>query len=163
MMSTSRAFRILISAAIMNLCIISFFSFCKSNLGGRTSATIAAMPITTPASSVISSSIFAIPEYFWYELGSKGLNNQSRKWIDACLEKNPTYTPGLLIDVAGDITVKELLRTDLKLWKPTCFPNTYFKSRLFAISHRLCSRRDMERSRSLVRRCTYSRLNTQVI
>jgi alpha 1,6-mannosyltransferase len=48
-----------------------------------------------------------IPKKIWYKLGPKGLNDETRNWIDSCLEKNPEYQHEFLTDETGDAFVKK--------------------------------------------------------
>ncbi|TVY73344.1 Initiation-specific alpha-1,6-mannosyltransferase [Lachnellula suecica] len=48
-----------------------------------------------------------IPKKLWYKLGPKGLSDQSRAWIDTCLERNPDYQHEFLTDESADVYVRK--------------------------------------------------------
>jgi alpha 1,6-mannosyltransferase len=68
------------------------------------SRTTTSAPETTPTPTP---SPTGIPEKIWYKLGPRGLTQQTREWIDTCLNKNPTYKSEFMTDALGDTYVKE--------------------------------------------------------
>jgi alpha 1,6-mannosyltransferase len=48
-----------------------------------------------------------IPEKIWYKVGPKGINNETREWMNTCLEKNPTFQHQILTDSSADTYVIE--------------------------------------------------------
>lgn len=42
-----------------------------------------------------------IPKKIWYKLGPKGLNDDTKKWIDSCIAANPEYQPTFMTDEAS--------------------------------------------------------------
>ena len=47
----------------------------------------------------------SIPEKIWYKVGPKGINNETREWMNTCLEKNPTFEHQILTDSSADAYV----------------------------------------------------------
>jgi alpha 1,6-mannosyltransferase len=60
---------------------------------------ITILPSKPPATTV--------PEKIWYKLGPKGLSDESRDWINTCLQKSPTYEHEFLTDDSADAYVKK--------------------------------------------------------
>lgn len=48
-----------------------------------------------------------ITEKIWYKAGPKGINNETRAWMNTCLEKNPTFEHQILTDSSADTYVIE--------------------------------------------------------
>jgi alpha 1,6-mannosyltransferase len=71
------------------------------------------IPIPAPSSQTTASSpkatpsATAFPEKIWYKLGPRGVTEQARKWIDSCLDINPTHKSKFMTDLSGDAYVKE--------------------------------------------------------
>lgn len=65
-----------------------------------------AVTITTTSTTPPLPSATGIPEKLWYKLGPKGLSEDSRKFIEDCLTKNPTYRFEFMTDDTSDLYVK---------------------------------------------------------
>ncbi|KAJ4385394.1 hypothetical protein N0V93_009822 [Gnomoniopsis smithogilvyi] len=52
-----------------------------------------------------------IPEILWYKIGPKGINDQLRRYIDACITQNPTFQYEFLTDDSGDQFVRDHFAT----------------------------------------------------
>ncbi|KAK8044344.1 glycosyltransferase family 32 protein [Apiospora rasikravindrae] len=46
-----------------------------------------------------------IPKQIWFKLGPKGLNDNTRKWTETCIQQNPEYEPRYLTDAEADALV----------------------------------------------------------
>lgn len=55
--------------------------------------------------AVGSSPATLIPEKLWYKVGPRGINNETREWINTCLEQNPTFEHQIMTDSSGDAFV----------------------------------------------------------
>jgi alpha 1,6-mannosyltransferase len=47
-----------------------------------------------------------IPKIIWYKLGPRGLNDNTRRWTESCISKNPNYRAEFLTDESADQYVK---------------------------------------------------------
>ena len=100
------------SAVLITLCVIFIFNYKIEGPSCSKGVTVTAAPITTPpppppSLSAETPSATAVPAKIWYKLGPKGLNDETRGWIDTCLKKNPTFQSEFMTDLVGDSYVKE--------------------------------------------------------
>lgn len=61
--------------------------------------------LTTPLSQ--QAQFEGFPKIIWYKLGPKGLNDDTRKWTNSCINANPTYRAEFLTDEAADEYVRK--------------------------------------------------------
>lgn len=108
-------------AVVINLCLLFFFndhfhgivgsrrdfgmSRFKTTLCEKESVVVSNQTVTIDILSNASTST-AIPEKIWYKLGPKGVSDESRQFIEDCLQKNPTYSFEFMTDISGEFYVK---------------------------------------------------------
>ena len=91
-LSNRRSVKTLAPAVLITLGLV-FFLLQSSRLGPSSRGvlsildTVVKSPPTTP-----------IPKKIWYKVGPKGVNNETREWMNTCLEKNPTFERQILTD-----------------------------------------------------------------
>ncbi|ODM23660.1 hypothetical protein SI65_01249 [Aspergillus cristatus] len=93
-----------IAGATILLCIVFVLYYHPTGIIGLKNipTAIGTTPLETKP-KIISK----IPEKLWYKIGPKGLSDESRTWMDDCLQKNPSYRSEIMTDLSGDLYVKE--------------------------------------------------------
>lgn len=96
-------------AAVVLLYLV--FSLSSHELRISNQATWPSSPLfqtTTTTPPIPASKVeLGIPEKIWYKVGPRGMSADSQRWVESCLEQNPSYEFVFLTDVTGDIYVKE--------------------------------------------------------
>jgi alpha 1,6-mannosyltransferase len=99
--SNRRTVKALPSATLITLALVFFLFQCSRwDPGSQRVLSI----FNTLAKSPPTASI---PEKIWYKVGPKGINNETREWMNTCLEKNPTFEHQILTDSSADAYVIE--------------------------------------------------------
>jgi hypothetical protein len=156
-------YKLFSSAVLIILCVIFIFNDKIEGPSNSKGVTVTAAPTTTPprppsSLSAETPSATAVPAKIWYKLGPKGLNDETRGWIDTCLKKNPTFQSEFMTDLLGDSYIKK--KFALRLAR---HPHPHPQSRSAPLPTSLRRGRNLERSRCLVRRHADSGLDTRGI
>ncbi|KAK8070060.1 hypothetical protein PG994_006676 [Apiospora phragmitis] len=53
-----------------------------------------------------------IPKKLWFKLGPRGLNHDTRRWTETCIQQNPEYEPHYLTDAEADAFVNARFAAD---------------------------------------------------
>lgn len=100
-LTNRRSIKTLASATLITLGLGLFLLECSRwGPGSRRVLSLLDTAVESPPATLI-------PEKIWYKVGPNGINNETREWMNTCLEQNPTFEHQIMKDSSADAYVIE--------------------------------------------------------